>query len=259
MLTLSEIKPFFPESLHKFPRFMLREYLQFKILESIYESSYATGLCFLGGTCLRIVHGNRRFSEDLDFDNISLAVDDFGRVTGQVKKQLEREGYQVELKMVMKGAWHCYIKFPDLLFQEGLTGHKREKILIQLDTEPQHFDYEPERTILNRFEVFTTVLTTPLPLLMSQKLFAIINRRRNKGRDFYDLVFLMSKNIKPDYDYLDAKLSISDPEDLKQKVLEKCRRLDMNTMAKDVEPFLFDANDRKKVTLFEDVVKQYTF
>ncbi|MGI4871815.1 MAG: nucleotidyl transferase AbiEii/AbiGii toxin family protein [Janthinobacterium lividum] len=29
-------------------------------------------LLFPGGTCLRIVHGNQRFSEDLDFDNSGL-------------------------------------------------------------------------------------------------------------------------------------------------------------------------------------------
>jgi predicted nucleotidyltransferase component of viral defense system len=259
MLRLSEIQSFFPESLHRFPRFMLREYLQYKILEIIYESRHATGLCFLGGTCLRIVHGNRRFSEDLDFDNLALKESQFELVAGEIRQELEREGYKVELKTVMKGAWHCYIKFPGLLFEEDLSGYRQEKILIQLDTEPQHFQYEPERVILNRFDVFTTILTTPLPLRMAQKLFAIINRDRNKGRDFYDTVFLMGMDVKPDYDYLKAKISVSDAETLKKKLLDKCRTLDMNEMARDVEPFLFDAKNNKKVVMFEDLVRQFLF
>lgn len=259
MLTISEIKPFFLENLHRFPRFMLREYLQYKILEIIYESRYATNLCFLGGTCLRIVHGNRRFSEDLDFDNVSLKEDDFNKVADVIKNRLQKEGYEVELNTVMKGAWHCHIKFPGLLFEEGLSGHQEEKILIQMDTEPQNFDYEPERFIINRFEIFTTILTTPLELLMAQKFYAVINRKRNKGRDFFDLVFLMSKNIKPNYDYLKAKVSISDSEVLRETIIEKCRKLDMNLMARDVEPFLFNPADRKKIILFEDVVRQYKF
>jgi hypothetical protein len=49
---------------------------------------------------------------------------------------------------------------------------------------------------------------------MAQKIFAII-----KGRDFFDLVFLMSRNTKPDYSYLDAKLSISTADALKKKIL----------------------------------------
>ncbi|MDR8389519.1 nucleotidyl transferase AbiEii/AbiGii toxin family protein [Aliifodinibius sp. S!AR15-10] len=241
MLPLSEIRPYYSEELHRFPRFMLREYLQYKILEILYESPFATDLCFLGGTCLRIVHGNRRFSEDLDFDNISLEEDAFKEVANEIQKGLEREGYEVELKTMMKGAWHCHIKFPGLLFDEGLSGHQEEKILIQLDTEPQHFDYDPEQFLLNRFEVFSTIWTTP-PLLMAQKLYAIINRDRNKGRDFYDLAFLMGRDIKPNYQYLEAKVSISDPESLKEAVLTKCQQLDMEAKAKDVEPFLFDAS-----------------
>lgn len=259
MLPLREIRPYFPESLHRFPRFMIREYLRSKILEILYDSSYAADVCFLGGTCLRIVHGNRRFSEDLDFDNISLNEEAFEDAAGEIQNGLQREGYQVELKTVMKAAWHCYIKIPGLLFEEGLSGHKEEKILIQLDTEPQDYEYEPEPFILNRFEVFTTILTTPLSLLMSQKLYAIINRDRNKGRDFYDLVFLMGREIKPDFGYLQAKVSVSGPEELKEAVLEKCRQLNMEIMAQDVELFLFDASDVKKVKQFEEIVRQYQF
>ena len=259
MLSLREIRPYFPENLHRYPRFMIREYLQYKILEIVYESPFATDLCFLGGTCLQIVLGNRPFSEDLDFDNISLEEEDFKDVADEIEKGLQREGYKIKLKTVKKGAWHCHIKFPRLLFEEGLSGHKEEKILIQLDTEPQHFDYEPENVILNRFDVFTTIRTTPLPLLMAQKLYAIINRKRNKGRDFYDLVFLMGKDIIPDYSYLEAKISVSNPERLRETILAKCNQLDMNTMAKDVEPFLFDARDIMKVEQFEEVVKQYSF
>jgi len=259
MLTLNEIRSFYSESLHRYPKFLLREYLQYKILEIIYESPYANGLCFLGGTCLRIVHGNQRFSEDLDFDNLSLSEADFENMAGIIERELTREGFKTDMRTIVKGAWHCHVKFPGLLYEKGLSGHKEEKILIQLDTEPQHFDYEPERFILNRFEVFTTILTTPLPLLMAQKLYAIINRVRNKGRDFFDLVFLMGRNIQPDYEYLENKLSVSDPEALKNVLLEKCRQLDMEEMAKDVEPFLFKPTDRKKVIQFEAVVQQYAF
>lgn len=258
MLTLDEIRPYYPENLQRFPRFMLREYMQYKILEILYESPFATHLCFLGGTCLRIVHGNRRFSEDLEFDNIKLNAVDFTKVADQIQTGLEREGYEVELKTVMKGAWHCYIRFPGLLYNEGLSGHQEEKILIQLDSEPQYFDYEPERLLLNRFDVFTTIWTTPLSLLMAQKIYSILNRTRNKGRDFYDLVFLMGRNIKPNYPYLEARASITNTKLLKEALLSKCG-LDMDAMAKDVEPFLFDASDVKKVARFIKVVKQYEF
>ncbi len=256
MLKLSEIQSFFPGSLHRFPRFMLREYLQYKILDIIYDTEYANEFCFLGGTCLRIVHGNHRFSEDLDFDNTGLGEEQFANVADVIQTRLKREGYEIEIKMVMHRAWHCYIRFPGLLFGEGLSKYQEEKILIQLDAESQHFSFIPERVIVNRFEVFTTILTTPLPLLLAQKFYAIINRNRNKGRDFFDVVFLLGKGVQPDYNFLEAKALITNAQILKQRILEICHSLDMEVMARDVEPFLFNPKDRKKVLRFVEYFQQ---
>jgi len=41
MLNLAEIEKFYPDSLKPFGRFLLREYLQYKILEIIFTSEYA--------------------------------------------------------------------------------------------------------------------------------------------------------------------------------------------------------------------------
>jgi len=256
MLTLPEIEKNYPENLRGFKRFILREYLQHKILQIIFDSEHADHLAFLGGTCLRIVHGNTRFSEDLDFDNFKLKEDVFENIAAVIKKQLEQEGYTVEMRTVYKGAYHCYIRFPKLLYQEGLSGHLEEKILIQLDTEPQHFDFTPEKYILNRFDVFTQIFITPVDILLAQKFFAIINRDRNKGRDFYDAVFILSMTDRPNYDYLKLKINVSDAKALKERLLDKCSRLDMNEMAKDVQPFLFDPADSKKVIHFPEYIRQ---
>jgi predicted nucleotidyltransferase component of viral defense system len=235
---------------------MLREYLQVKILATLFESQVANQLCLMGGTCLRIVHGNHRFSEDLDFDNRGLKENQFTAVADIIRKQLEREGFTVELHTVMRGAWHCYIRFPGLLYAVGLSGHREEKILIQLDTEPQHFEYKPKRFILNRFEVFTTILTTPLPLLLSQKLYAILHRNRKKGRDFFDVVYLLGKGVQPDYTFLEKKAAISNAQALKQKIIAICQLENMEAMARDVEPFLFTKDDMKKVIHFEEYFRQ---
>jgi predicted nucleotidyltransferase component of viral defense system len=256
MLTLPEIEKNYPEPLRGFKRFILREYLQYKILQIIFDSEYANQFVFLGGTCLRIVHGNTRFSEDLDFDNLQMKEDMFEKISSLIRKQLEQEGYSVEMKTVYRGAYHCYIRFPELLYREGLSGHPEEKILIQLDTEPQHFDFTAQRYILNRFDVFTTVFITPPDILLAQKFYAIINRERNKGRDFYDTVFLLSMIDQPNYDYLKLKLNITGAGQLKEAVLAKCSRIDMKEMARDVQPFLFDPADVKKVVSFEEYLQQ---
>lgn len=256
MLSLEEIKPYYPESLQIYERFILREYLQYKILEIIYETPYENKLTFLGGTCLRIVHGNSRFSEDLDFDNFNLSMDDFNGITKIVKAELGRLGYEVEIRNVKKGAYHCYIRFPELLYKEGLTNHKEEKILIQLDTESHEFDYKPDQPLLNKFDVFTQINTTPKDLLLAQKFYAVINRKRNKGRDFFDIIFLLGQGQVPNYKYLHAKIGVQTPEELRQIIIDKCSELDMKAMAFDVKPFLFDSKDEKKVLLFPKYLEE---
>ncbi len=254
MFSLTEIEKYFPPKEQVFKRNIFREYLQYKILQIIYDSSYGSKLYFLGGTCLRIVHNNQRFSEDLDFDNIGLSQDDFEAITQSVKKKLELEGAKVELKNVYKGAYRCYIRLPEILFENKLSGYKEEKILIQLDTEPQHFAYEPSKEILNKFDVFTQILTTPADIILSQKIYAIFNRKALKGRDFYDVIFLLSKH-EPNYNYLTKKLGIDSPLILKEKLLQKCKTISFNELANDVKVFLINPDDVKKITLFEEYIK----
>ncbi|MCB9282994.1 MAG: nucleotidyl transferase AbiEii/AbiGii toxin family protein [Lewinellaceae bacterium] len=258
MLSLSEIQQEYPERLHHYGAFLLREYLQCKILELLFESDYALKFAFLGGTCLRIVHNNQRFSEDLDFDNFDLSEKDFEEVAGLIRGGLEEEGFKIEMRNVIRGAYHCYIRFPELLYESGLSGHKEAKILINLDTEPQGFQFEPGSFFLNRFDVFTTIRTTPMDLLLSQKITAISQRRQPKGRDFFDLVFLLGK-ASPNYDFLGNKLGITNSQDLRRYLLEVCKNMDFPRLAADVEPFLFDPKDIRRVLRFPDFIQSTSF
>jgi len=254
MLSLAEIEKYYPENIRAFKRNILREYLQYKILQIIFNSKYANKLSFLGGTALRIVSDNARFSEDLDFDNFGLKEKEFDEISQLVKKHLELEGYEVEVRNIFKDAYRCYVRIPKLLFDSGLSGYEEEKILIQLDTASHGFRYVPDKVILNKFDVFTEINVTPMDIVLSQKIFAIFNRKVPKGRDFYDAVFLLSKT-KPNYDYLQLKLKIKRKEELKEKILTLENKLDFKELAKDVEPFLFNPADSKKVVLFARYIK----
>ncbi len=257
MLSLQEIEKYYPEKLKKFKRNILREYLQYKILQIIFNSKYANKLSFLGGTALKIIYDNSRFSEDLDFDNFGLEENEFREISILVKKKLELEGYVVEVKNVYKGAYRCYVRIPKLLFDIGLSGYEEEKILIQLDTAPHGFNYKPDRIILNKFDVFTEINVTPLDIILAQKIFAIFNRKVMKGRDFYDVVFLLSKT-NPNYEYLQLKLDIKNGQQLKTKLLGLEKEIDLNSLADDLKPFLFDA-DGKRVILFMDYIRNMNF
>ncbi len=258
MMSLTEIQRYYPAFLQNRGEFLLREYLQYKILELIFQSAYAENFAFLGGTCLRLIHNNQRFSEDLDFDNFDLSEKDFEAVSKIIQTGLEHQGFTVEIRNVMRAAFHCYIRFPGLLYESGLSGHREAKILINLDTEPQGFAFKPENVFLNQFDVFTSIGTTPPDLLLSQKITAITQRRRPKGRDFFDLVFLLGKT-KPNYDFLRARLQISSPEDLRNHLLAVCEKLDFQSLAADVRPFLFRPQDAQRVKQFYDYIKTVAF
>lgn len=256
MINLQYIQTFFPQHVQQASRFMLREYLQCRILEILFNSDFSNQFAFLGGTCLRLIHDNQRFSEDLDFDNFTITAEQFDKVSAVIAEGLELQGFSIEVKTIHKGAYHCYIRFPNMLFKYGLSGYEQEKILIQLDTETQDFSFKPETVLLNRFDTIARIFVTPTDIILAQKFYAILNRPRNKGRDFFDAVFLLGRRVKPNYTYLTQKVGIESAGRLKEQLISHCETINMVDMAKDVEPFLFYKADRNKVILFPDVIKQ---
>jgi predicted nucleotidyltransferase component of viral defense system len=43
----------------------------------------------------------------------------------------------------------------------GLREHREKKILIRLDSEAQHFKFQPDAVLINKFDVFTKTFTAP--------------------------------------------------------------------------------------------------
>lgn len=253
MLELGQIASFFPERLRYFKRNLLREYLQYKILEVIFRGPFGQKLAFMGGTAIHIVHGLPRFSEDLDFDNRGLQQADFKVLVEEVARKLYLEGLAVEYDASFKEAYSGRVKFPELPFKLGLSGHQEEKLIIKLDAEPQKFSYKPERVIINKFDVLAGIAVVPAAILLAQKYFAILARKRAMGRDFFDALFLAGK-ADPEYAYLQARANIGDKKGLKAALLDRCAKLDFALLARDVEQFLFSAADAGQVKLFPEFV-----
>ena len=126
--------------------------------------------------------------------------------------------------------------------------------MIRLDTESQEITYSPQNVIINKFDVFTRINVVPASLLLSQKIFAILNRKRAMGRDFFDTAYLFSQT-KPDIDYLKLNMNINNMAELKSTLLSKCDKLDFKFLSRDVEPFLANSGETKKILLFRDYIK----
>lgn len=254
MISLTEIENFYPEKERKFSRNIIREYLQYKILSFVFNNSVSYKLSFIGGTCLRLRYGTGRFSEDLDFDNFEITEKEFEALANDVADNLRREGYPADISIAGKNAFRCNIKIPELLYLNKLSGYKEEKILIQLDTEAQGYIYEREEFLLNKFDVFASIFHTPKEVLLSQKLWAVLNSKQLKGRDLYDVTFLFGLT-NPDYKYLEIKAGIATKTILKERILARLELYDLKKLSDDVLPFLMNPSDVNRILRFNDFIK----
>jgi len=69
------------------------------------------------------------------------------------------------------------------------------------------------------------------------KLSAMLDRQ--KGRDFYDVMFMLSHTM-PDFNFLSQKKGISNPESLKAAIGQSIQNVDLKHKMRDFEHLLFN-------------------
>jgi len=200
------------------------------------------------------VYESGRFSEDLDFDNFGLSFDEFKILLDEVATDMKIKGFDIEYRFVEKGAYHCHVKFPKILQDNNLTSHKDEKILIRVDTMQKEKFVEPKVFTLNKFDLYRPILVNTPEVLISQKLIAIKDRKREKGRDFFDVSFLYGITT-PNFDFIE-KTTGMDKLKFSKHILKRSEELDFNKLAKDVEPFLLKPEQSIRVSGFLKFIKQ---
>lgn len=257
MLTLDQLLDFYKTSdkstLTISKKSILVEYIQYELLDSIYVQKKSEFLSFMGGTSIRIGYNGNRFSEDLDFDNFGLTFKEFEELIGKVVWHMGKKGFEIEFRFIQKGAYHCYIKFPELLFKSGLSASQTEKILVRIDTVNKEKLFNPNIFIINKFDLYRNILINPPEIILSQKLITILQRKREKGRDFYDASFLYGKT-EPDFEYIE-KCTNTKKENFIKMVIAKCEKLDFKRLAKDIKPFLTDPSQAVRVEDFKSFIK----
>ena len=257
MIDLAFIRSFFPPVIaddSRFHRFMLKEYLQLLILDYLANSEYAGKLSFIGGTNLRLIHGIDRFSEDIDFDCKDIDKDEFQSLTDDVVRLLNRNGLVVETRDKENPrltAFRRNLYFPQLLFDLGLTGHREERFLIKVEAQDQEVSYKTEVATVNRMGFFFGIQVPPQDILCAMKFSAILSRQ--KGRDFYDTIFLLSKT-KPNLDFLQARTGIASMDDLKDAVSNCLKGVDLRQKKRDFTHLLFNESSADRILQFESIV-----
>jgi len=263
MIEIKELQTHFPKYLQNnshYYEYMLKEYMQYIILDIIYNSKWKEQFCFIGGTCIRIIHGIDRFSEDLDFDIFDIEKSQFTELTDLIISKLQELGYPAEANDKKKdeklNSFRRNIIFPEYMFNIGLSAHREKRFLIKTEAQAHEFKYEAEKRIIQKFNVFTQINVVPIDILLSMKMAAMIDRQ--KGRDYYDCIFLMGMS-QPNWEYLNAKLSIDSPKKLKEKILESCEKVDFKEKIIDFQHIIFNKEGTKKVALFPDYIDGFEF
>lgn len=235
---------------------ILREYLQTKILNLIYQEKVSANLIFVGGTALRLTRGLNRFPEDLGFDLVKIDFPDVDKLIETVHRSLKNQNIAVDLyrNKTAKRIYHEF-RFPDLLYQLKLSQQEGEKLTIKFDYENFWQKHDREVVLINRYGYLVKCVTAPLDQLLVQKIYAYLNRKQTQPRDIYDIVWLLAQGAKIDTKFLAAN-EVND--DLISRAINKFNREknQLKTYQARLEPFLINENHVGKLDFFPQLLKE---
>jgi predicted nucleotidyltransferase component of viral defense system len=193
----------------------IREITQELILFALSTSDFFSHAAFQGGTCLRIVHGLNRFSEDMDF---TLKTRDptfsWQQYLALIGTTLEQYGYSVELQdesRVDDTVKKAFIKDDSigkvlrLAYANRQGTQQKIRIKLEIDTNPPGGgEFE---TAFIGFPAPSSITTETLPTLFAGKSHALLCRTYEKGRDWYDFLWYMGNKTSLNYPHLCAALN----------------------------------------------------
>ncbi len=235
---------------------VLQELMQHYVLAGLSRAGLFTEAMFHGGTCLRIVYGMPRFSEDLDFllkqPDPTFRWHDY---LESVRKDCDREGIALEVQDKSEASTAVRKAFLKTDSIDSIFGtvlpfqryHARKiRIKLEVDTNPP-----AGSTFTTSYLTFpaTAPLTTQcLESGFALKLHALLCRRYVKGRDWYDFLWYTARSVQPNLELLRAALCQQGPwaaEEIAatphwvQAAMEAAiRRVDWDAARDDVQRFL---------------------
>ncbi|MCH9632256.1 MAG: hypothetical protein S4CHLAM6_05870 [Chlamydiae bacterium] len=246
----------------------LKEVIQEIALLGLWRSKFFEKAAFYGGTALRILHQLDRFSEDLDFTLLkpssSFSLKQYEKA---IQDELNSLGFTASVEERVKSNTSpvnsAFIKIntlEHLLLINIPTNlnsniHREEllKIRIEVDTNPPPDEATTENKLLMLPFPFT-VRTLRLEDLFAGKAHATLCREwkgRVKGRDWYDLIWFISRKVKLNLNYLEQRMRQSGYWTSKLKLTQadmitlfekKIESLDIKSAKDDIVNFIKDSS-----------------
>ena len=259
----------------------MKEIIQEIVLCGLSRGGFFDEAAFYGGTALRIFYGLNRFSEDLDFALLEPNPEfDLSKYFPYIEKEVQAYGLNLSISekvktkesnitsAFLKGDTkeHILMFFPNENIQ-NTTSLKSIKIKFEVDINP------PAGA---KYDLKYKLLPSPHQVrlydessLFAGKIHAILYRNwnyRTKGRDLYDYIFYLSKNIKVNIELIREKLidsQVLKREDtfnidvLKELLMQKFEQIDYKNAREDVETFIEDKDSLElwSKEFFKDITK----
>ncbi len=232
----------------------IREVMQQVALSGLAKGGFFDKAAFYGGTCLRIFHGLKRFSEDMDFSLLESTPDfDFRPYFGCIEEEFAAAGQKVNITLKKKTKitpiQSAFLKSDTALFNLSLERGRVINIKLEVDTTPP-LDFATEDKLLLLPRSFYVRCFT-LPCLFAGKMHALLFRswkNRVKGRDWYDFEWYVRKGIALDfphfcrrtYQFASVPEGSLTMEKFQQLLLDKIRQIRFSSAIDDVRPFIRD-------------------
>lgn len=198
---------------------VLQELMQHYVLSSLSRAGLFGEAMFHGGTCLRIVYGMNRFSEDLDF--LLKQPDPKFRWQGyleSVRKDCAQEGIPFEVQDKAQAGTavrKAFLKTDSigkiLTLNLPFERYQPRKIRIKLEIDTNPPAGSSFSTSYITFPVTAPITTQSLESGFALKLHALLCRPYVKGRDWYDFVWYVARKTKPDLNLLRHALQQQGP------------------------------------------------
>lgn len=168
----------------------------------LYYKKYQDAI-FKGGTCLKYLLGFDRFSEDLDF-NIA-EVDTFKEQVHRVMDLFKEIGINCHLlkEESFPDSYTCIVAVEGPLFTG--TAQTRNKFRIDAGYRTGTLKKPEWKMINSEYPEANTILALVMNLeeILAEKIIALMHR--TKGRDLYDIWFMLHSKIKLDRNLLQKK------------------------------------------------------
>lgn len=234
----------------------VHEVMQQIALAGLERGGFFSHAAFYGGTCLRLLHGMKRFSEDMDFSLLEPDENfDFEKYFPTVVEEFKLAGKDVEIKLKHKGRplsiESAFLKETSEVFDIGFITEKRNKVKIEVDIDPPP-KFKTEMKVLEAPRN-CLVRAYDLPGLFAGKVHAALFRswkNRVKGRDWYDVAWYISKHVELDLEHLVERsrenapsVDVSSYGALMDVFDKRIDSLDFDSARQDVIPYLHDKHE----------------